>query len=56
LVVEEFFESFGADGRLEVFEVEVGEVSGELVEDAFVVAIRRFGEASPFRPKVVAGA
>jgi hypothetical protein len=56
LVVEELLQAFGADRRLEVVEVKVSEVAGQLVEARLVVAIRRFGQAAPFRSQVVAGA
>ena len=55
LRLEELFESLCPDRRLQVADLEVGEVAGELVEAGFVIAVRRRGEPLPFRAKVVTG-
>jgi hypothetical protein len=44
LVLQELLQALGADGRLKIYELQVGEVARELVKDALVVAVRGFRE------------
>jgi hypothetical protein len=55
LEVEKFLEAISSDRRLEVVELEVGEVARQLVEAGFVVAIRLGRESLALRTEVVAG-
>jgi len=50
--VEELFDALGAGGWLEVLDLEVEEVAGELVQAALVVAVAGVGQALALRAEV----
>jgi hypothetical protein len=50
--VEELFDVLGAGGRLEVLDLEVEEVAGELVQARLVVAVAGVGQALSLRAQV----
>jgi hypothetical protein len=52
LGVQELLEALRADRRLEVLELEVGEVAGELVEPGLVVAVGAVGQPLALDPQV----